>query len=186
METIPSPVYIFILFGMWAFAGIRGGPFPKKLVTLYSAFFILGASSNYLVEEHVIPLSFHVIFQCMLMCALYDEAKEGRSIKAVNRLCHVLFGMMGLVMYSYVLDINYDELYYQTQNTPLNVHNLFSVILELYIIWLFVEIIDGARGDPIYRRIRDLMYYGLSLFAPNSESFHYQEEIKGFRKCQVG
>lgn len=183
METIPSPVYIGILAIMWTFADIRGGPFPKKLVTLYSAFFISAVLSNYLAEEGIIPLGIHVIFQCMLMCALYDEAKEGRSIKAVNQLCYVLFGMMGLVMYSFVLDINYDKLYYETQNTLLNVHNLFSVILELYIICLFVEIIDGARGDPIYKRIRDMLYNGLSLFAPNIESFHYQfhykEEIEG-------
>ena len=168
---------------MWIFAGIRGGPFPLRIVTLYSAFFILGASSTYLVDEEIIPFAIHAIFQCMLMCALYDEAKEGRSIRAVNRLCYVLFGMMGLVMYSYALHINYDELYYETQNTLLNVHNLFSVILELYIIWLFVEIIDGARGDPIFSRMRAIFYYGLSLFAPHRESFYYQQEYKGFKRC---
>ena len=179
METIPSPVYIGILFLMWAFAGMRGGPFPLKIVTLYSAFFILCAATNYLVEQEVIPLQVLVIAQCLLICTLYDVAKKGRSIKAVGQLCYVLFGFMGLVFYSYALDLNYEALHYQTQNTLLNVHNLFSVILELYIIWLFVEIIDGARGDPIYTRLLAVLFYGLSVFAPHREAFHYIEESEG-------
>ena len=183
METIPSPVYILMLIGMWAFAGIRGGPFPLKIVTLYSAFFILCAISGYLAEQQTIPFSAHAIIQCLLICALYDTAKEGRSIKAVRRMCYVLFGFMGLVFYSYALHLNYDNLYYQTYNTLLNVHNLFSVILELFMVWLLVEVIDGARGDPIYTRFLAVVLYGLSIFAPNSESFHYQEEIKGLENA---
>ena len=181
METIPSPVYILILIGMWAFAGIRGGPFPLKIVTLYSAFFILCAISGYLAENQIIPFSAHAIIQCLLICTLYDVAKKGRRIRAVNRMCYVLFGFMGLVFYSYALHLNYDNLVYQTQNILLNVHNLFSVILELCMIWLLVEVIDGARGDPIYTRFLAIVFYGLSVFAPNSESFHHQEEIKGYR-----
>ena len=114
METIPSPVYIGILFLMWAFAGMRGGPFPLRLVSLYS----------------------------------------------------------------YLLHLNYDNLFYQTYNTLLNVHNLFSVILELCMIWLLVEVIDGARGDPIYNRLLAIILYGLSVFNPHSESFHYNQEIE--------
>ena len=131
METIPSPVYIGILFLMWAFAGIRGGPFPLKLVALYTAFFILCSITGYLAEQSIIPLSAHVITQCLLICALYDTAKEGRSIRAVNRMCYVIFGFMALVLYSYILHLNYDNLFFQTYNTLLNVHNLFSVILEI-------------------------------------------------------
>ena len=164
---------------MWAFAGIRGGPFPLKLVSLYSAFFILSALAGYLVKQETIPFSAQVVFQAILICALYDEANEGRHIRAVNRLCYSLFCFMALIMYSYALHTNYDLLHYQTQNTLLNIHNLLSVILELYVIWLLVEIIDGARGDPIYTRILSILTYGFSIFAPNSESFHYQEEIKG-------
>ena len=179
METIPSPVYIGILILMWAFAGIRGGPFPLKLVTLYSAFFILCSISGHLAEQLIIPLQAHVIIQCMLICVLYDTAKKGRSIKAVNHMCYVLFGFMGLVFYSYALHLNYDNLFYQTQNTLLNVHNLFSVILEMYMIWLLVEVIDGARGDPIYTRLLAVILYGLSVFAQNREAFNYQKENQG-------
>ena len=178
METIPSPVYILILIGMWAFAAMRGGPFPLKLVSLYAAFFILCSITGYLAEQLIIPFSVHVITQCLLICALYDTAKEGRSIRAVNRMCYVLFGFMALVFYSYILHLSYDNLFYQTYNTLLNVHNLFSVILELYMIWLLVEVIDGARGDPIYNRLLALVLFGLSVFAPNRESFHYNQEIE--------
>jgi hypothetical protein len=175
METIPSPVYILILIGVWAFAGIRGGPFPLKLVSLYAAFFILCSITTYLVEQLIIPFSVHVITQCLLICALYDIAKEGRTVRAINRLCYALFGFMGLVFYSYALHLNYDNLFYQTQNILLNVHNLFSVILELYMVWILVEMIDGARGDPIYTRLLAIVLYGLSFFATNSQSFHYKE-----------
>ena len=183
METIPSPVYIGILILMWAFAGIRGGPFPLKLVTLYSAFFILCSISGHLAEQLIIPFSAHAVIQCLLICALYDTAKEGRSIKAVGRMCHALFGFMGLVFCSYALHLNYETLHYQTYNTLLNVHNLFSAILELYMIWLLVEVIDGARGDPIYTKLLAILFYGLSIFAQDSESFHYQEEIKGIENA---
>ena len=165
---------------MWAFAGIRGGPFPLKIVTLYSAFFILCSITGYLAEQLIIPFSAHVIAQCLLICALYDTAKKGRSIKAVNRMCYVLFGFMGMVFYSYALHLNYDNLFYQTYNTLLNVHNLFSVILELCMIWLLVEVIDGAGDNPIYKRFLAACFYGLSIFAPDSEAFNYQEiERKG-------
>ena len=178
METIPSPVYIGILFLMWAFAGMRGGPFPLRLVSLYAAFFILCSITGYLAEQLIIPFSAHVIAQCLLVCTLYDTAKKGRSIRAVNRMCYVLFGFMALVFYSYALHLNYDNLFYQTYNTLLNVHNLFSVILELCMIWLLVEVIDGARGDPIYNRLLAIILYGLSVFNPHSESFHYNQEIE--------
>ena len=178
METIPSPVYIGILFLMWAFAGIRGGPFPLKLVSLYAAFFILCSITGYLAEQLIAPLGAHAITQSFLICALYDTAKEGRSIRAVNRICYVLFGFMALIFYSFVLHLNYDNLFYQTYNTLLNVHNLFSVILELYMILLLVEVIDGARGDPIYNRLLALVLFGLSIFSPNRESFYYRQEIE--------
>ena len=168
---------------MWAFAGIRGGPFPLKICTLYSAFFILGVTTNYLVEQEIIPLQAHVIAQCLLICVLYDVARKGKSIKAVNQMCYVLFGFMGLVFYSYALHLNYDNLFYQTQNTLLNVHNLFSVILEMYMIWLLVEVIDGARGDPIYTRLLAVVLYGLSVFAQNREAFNYQEENQGLENA---
>ena len=175
METIPSPVYIGILFLVWAFASVRGGPFPLRIVSLYLAFFILCTITSYLVQAEIIPFSAHVIAQCLLLCALYDDAKEGRSIKAVNKLCYALFAFMALVIYSYALHLNYDALHYQTQNILLNVHNLGSVIIELYILKVFVEMIDGAGGDPIYTRFLATMLYVFSLFAPHRESFHYQE-----------
>jgi hypothetical protein len=45
-------------------------------------------------------------------------------------------------------------------------------------IWLLVEVIDGARGDPIYNRLLALVLFGLSVFDQNRESFHYNQEIK--------
>ncbi len=176
METIPSPVYIGILVIMWTFAGIRGGPFPMKLVSLYSAFFIVCSYSQYLVSKGVIDYSAHAVLQCLSICAIYDFAKQARSIKAVNRFCYATFGLMFVSIYAYILDANYETLTYSIQNTLLNIHNLLTVILDLYVCWLFMEIIDGTRGSPIYKRFLASIFYSLSVFAPNHEAFIYESQ----------
>ncbi len=181
METIPSPIHAGIFIGMWIFAGIRGGPFPRNLVALYSAFFILCDVTGYLASKNIIDFSVHAVVQCLLICAVYDYAITGRKIKAVNRFCYAMFGFMGIAIYAYLMSANYDRIPYLIYNTLLNVHNLISVILELYVIWLLVEIIDGARGDPIYKRLLAILFYGLSVFAPHREAFHYREEERDYR-----
>ena len=182
IEIIPFPIHALILFGLWIFAARRGGPFPFRLVSLYAAFFILSSVSNYLVTIGKITYTAHIIFSSLFICALYDDAKEGRSIKSVNKFCCAMFAYMAMTAYALLVKINTPQMSYELQSILINIHNLISVILSLYVIYILIEVIDGRRGDPIYKRAIDVVFYCLSVFTPHREVFHYQEEIEGFHR----
>ena len=179
IEIIPFPIHAGILFLLWIFAARRGGPFPFRLVSIYAAFFILSSLSNHLVVVGKIAFEAHIVFSSLFICAVYDDAKSGRDIKSVNNFCYAMFAYMAMTVYALLVKIYTPVMSFELQAQLISAHNLISVILSLYVIYTLIEVIDGKRGDPIYKRVRDAVFYCLSVFAPHREAYLFIHEEEG-------
>ena len=162
MEFIPFPLHISALVVLWIFAGIRGGPFPFKLVSLYSAFFILCAGSNELVISGYLDYSVQILAQFITTLFLFELAIQAPRLRYIKRFCAVMILSIASYAFMFISYVALEGVAYQVAGA---VYNAASFALSIAVVWILIGVINGSsRGDTILIRLRDYFTDGLLRF----------------------
>lgn len=168
MDYIPFPIHIAVLTALWIFAGIRGGPFPFKLVSLYSAFFILCAGSQKLVEAGSIDYSVQILLQFVTTLFLFDLAIEAPRLKYIKRFCAIMILSIINYAFMFISFITFEGIAYDYAS---NIYSAILFWLSIAVIWILIGVINGSsRGDSIFIGLYRSLYNGFMHFRLHKEA----------------
>ncbi len=162
MEFIPFPLHIAALVVLWIYAGIRGGPFPFKLVSVYSAFFILCAGSNELVISNHLDYSVQILLQFITTLFLFEIAIQAPRLKYIKRFCALM--ILAIISYAFMF-IGYITLDGLLYDIVCETYEVVSLGLSVAVVWVLIGVINGSsRGDTIFIRLRNSIVNALLHF----------------------
>jgi hypothetical protein len=151
---------------LWIFAGIRG-PFPFKLVSLYSAFFILCSASQWLVANYNLDYSVQILLQSLTTLYLFKVAIKAPRREYRKRFCALM--ILAVMSYAYMF-ISYITLTGTPYLISIEVYNVITFGLSIAVIWVLLGVINGSsRGDTVLLGL-------LAYFANGLQYFQYDKD----------
>ncbi len=168
MELIPFPLHIAALVALWIYAGIRGGPFPFKLVSVYSAFFILCAGSNELVISNHLDYSVQILTQFITTLFLFEIADQAPRLKYIKRFCALM--ILSIINYTFMF-LSYLTLDGLLYDVSIQVYDVVSLVVSVAVVWILIGVINGSNsGDRVLGRLWNFIIDGLLHFRLHKEA----------------